>query len=67
MNIDAIGPSQPVTLLYSQVTPVNIDTIDLSQPVTLQIPQAAPNKRVHNETHGLLSNIDNSHEDAQLC
>jgi hypothetical protein len=66
VNIDAISPSQPVTSLYSQVTPVNIDTIDLSQPVTLQIPQAAPNKRVHNEAHGLLSDIDNSCEDTQL-
>jgi hypothetical protein len=54
VNIDAIDPSQPVTSLYSWVTPVNIDPIDLSQPVTLQIPQAAPNKGVHNEAHGLL-------------
>jgi hypothetical protein len=55
-----IDPSQPVTSLYSWVTPVNIDPIDPSQPVTLQIPQAAPNKRVHNEAHGLLSDIDNN-------
>jgi hypothetical protein len=59
VNIDAISPSQPVTSLYLQVTLVNIDTIDPRQPVTLQIPQAAPNKRAHNEAHGLLSNIDN--------
>jgi hypothetical protein len=66
VNIDAISHSQPATSLYSQVTPVNIDAINPSQPVTLQIPQAAPNKRVHNEAHGLLSDINNSHEDAQL-
>jgi hypothetical protein len=66
VNIDVIDPSQPVTSLYSQVTPVNIDPINLSQPVTLQIPQATSNKRAHNEAHGLLSDIDNSHEDAQL-
>jgi hypothetical protein len=60
VNIDVINPSQPVTSLYSWVTPVNIDPIDPSQPVTLQIPQAAPNKRVHNKAHGLLSDIDNN-------
>jgi hypothetical protein len=66
VNIDAISHGQPVTSLYSQVTPVNIDTINLSQPVTLQIPQAAPNKRVYNKAHRLLSDIDNSCEDTQL-
>jgi hypothetical protein len=66
VNIDAIDSSQPVTSSYSQVTPVNIDAISHSQPVTLQILQAAPNKKAHNEAHGLLSNIDNSHKDAQL-
>jgi hypothetical protein len=66
VNIDAISRSQPATSLYLQVTPVNTDTIDLSQPITLQIPQAAPNKRAHNKAHGLLSDIDNSCEDAQL-
>jgi hypothetical protein len=45
---------------------MNTDAINPSQPVTLQIPQAAPNKRAHNEAHGLLSDIDNSCKDAQL-
>jgi hypothetical protein len=66
VNIDAISCSQPTTSLYLQVTPVNTDTIDPSQPVTLQISQAAPNKRAHNKAHGLLSDIDNLHKDAQL-
>jgi hypothetical protein len=62
----SVTQTTSLTSLYSQVTPVNTDAINPSQPVTLQIPQAAPNKRAHNEAHGLLSDINNSREDTQL-